>query len=70
MATFSERLLLLRNEKKFTQAAVAKATGITSRTYQRYEAGEREATVSALIRMADFYGVSIDYLVGRSGDRR
>ncbi len=69
MATFSERLLLLRNEKKFTQAAVAKATEITSRTYQRYEAGEREATVSVLIHMADFYGVSIDYLVGRSDQR-
>ena len=44
----------------------AKAVGITSRTYQHYESGEREATVSTLIRMADYFGVSIDYLVGRT----
>lgn len=69
MAIFSERLLELRTEKKLSQVAVAMQTGITSRTYQRYESGEREATVSTLISMADFYGVTIDYLVGRSDKR-
>ena len=66
MATFSERILALRTEKKLSQAAAAEAVGITTRTCQRYEAGEREASISTLIRMADFYGVTIDYLVGRS----
>lgn len=47
----------------------AKAVKITPRTYQRYENGEREASVSTLIRMADYFGVTIDYLVGRSDAR-
>lgn len=69
MATFSERILLLREEKKLSQAAAAAEIGITSRTYQRYEAGEREPVVSTLIRMAEFFGVSTDYLVGISNQR-
>ena len=66
MATFSERILFLREERKLSQAAAAVEMGINSRTYQRYEAGEREPVVSTLIRMADFYGVTTDYLIGRS----
>ena len=66
MASFAERLLILREGKNVPQTTAAKAIGITSRTYQRYENGEREATVSTLIRMADYFGVSIDYLVGRT----
>lgn len=66
MATFSERLLQLRKDKGLSQEAVAKEVGITSRTYQRYESGEREAAISTLTRIANFYEVSIDYLVGRT----
>lgn len=69
MATFSERLLELRTERGLSQAAAAAQIGITSRTYQRYESGEREAAISALVSMADLFGVSIDYLVGRSDSR-
>ncbi len=66
MPTFSQRMEELRKKKGLSQRAVAEAVGITSRTYQRYEAGEREAAVSTLIRMADFYDVTVDYLVGRT----
>lgn len=69
MATFSERILLLREEKKLSQAAAAAEIGITSRTYQRYESGEREPVVSTLIRMAKFFRVSTDYLAGISDQR-
>ena len=69
MATFTVRLLTLRNQKKVSQTVAAKAVKITPRTYQRYENGEREASVSTLIRMADYFGVTIDYLVGRSDAR-
>mgnify|MGYP000615240400 CR=1 FL=1 len=65
----SERLLLLREEKHVSQAVAANASGINLRTYHRYENGEREASVSTLIRMADYFGVTIDYLVGRSDAR-
>ena len=69
MATFAERLLLLLEEKHVSQSVAANASGINLRTYHRYENGEREASVSTLIRMADYFGVTIDYLVGRSDAR-
>ena len=69
MATYAERLLLLREEKHVSQSVAANASGINLRTYHRYENGEREASVSTLIRMADYCGVTIDYLVGRSDAR-
>lgn len=56
MATFAERLLLLREEKHVSQSVAANASGINLRTYHRYENGEREASVSTLIRMADILG--------------
>ncbi len=64
MSLFSQRLLSLRQERRLSQAAVAKAVEVTTRTYQRYEAGEREPMVTVLVRFAKFYGTSTDYLVG------
>ncbi len=46
---------------------VADAIHISVRTYQRYENNEREPTAPVLVALADFYGVSIDYLTGRKG---
>lgn len=66
----AERLKELRKGKNLRQEDVAKALDIAVRSYCRYEYGEREPNVSVLWRMADFYGVTIDYLVGRSEDRR
>lgn len=66
MSVFSERLLMLRNQEKLTQQGISKKLEISPRAYQYYEAGEREPQLSVLIRMADFYGVSIDYLAGRT----
>ena len=56
-------------KKHVSQSVAANASGINLRTYHRYENGEREASVSTLIRMADYFGVTIDYLVGRSDAR-
>ena len=66
LSIFSERLLLLRNQKHLSQQAFSKEIKISARAYQYYEASEREPNLSVLIRMADFYGVSIDYLAGRT----
>ena len=66
MSILSERLLALREEKNLTQVAAADEMKIAARTYQRYETGEREPVASVLCRMADFYAVSVDYLVGRT----
>ena len=64
--TLAENLLQLRKARKMTQTEAAEAIGIVMRTYRRYETGEREPVASVLVKMADFYGVTIDYLVGRT----
>ena len=69
MATFSERLKLLRNENRYTQGALADIFGLKLRGYQGYEYGKTYPTVPGLIQIAKFFDVSTDYLLGRS-DRR
>lgn len=66
MEILAKRLLLLRNERGMTRKAVAEQLHIVERTYQRYENAEREPAASVLVELADFYGVTIDYLVGRT----
>ena len=69
MLKLSERLYSLRKERKLTQDAAAKELGISLKSYCRYEKKEREPTASVLVQMAEFYGVTLDYLVGRSDSR-
>jgi len=66
MSVFSDRLQELKVKRNVMQKDVASAIGVPLRTYQRYEYGEREPQLSTLVRIADFYGVSLDYLAGRS----
>lgn len=63
------RLKALRKEKKLSQTEVGELLEVTLRQYQRYEYGEQELGIDGWILLADFYDVSLDYLVGRS-DRR
>ena len=53
-----------------TQEAVAKELGISLISYQRYETDEREPTAPTLAKMARFYHVSLDYLVGLKDERQ
>ena len=66
MEKFSERLKELRQSKGLSQNALAKELGVSSRNYQRYEYGEIDAPVSALIAAMRYFGVSADYLLGQS----
>jgi len=66
--TFPERLLQLKQERKLLQKDIAASIGLSLRGYQYYEKGQKEPTLSVLIRLADFFDVSLDYLVGRSDD--
>ncbi len=66
MSTLSERLQQLKNEKNLLQKQIAEDVGLSLRAYQYYERGEREPTSSTLIILADYFNVSIDYLVGRT----
>lgn len=70
--TFHERLIELRQLRGLTQKQVYEAVGMSAIGYQRYEYGDREPAFSKLIALADFFDVSLDYLVGRSDipDRR
>lgn len=62
----AERMKMLRLDKGLRQEDAARELDISMSAYCRYEYGKREPIASVLWRMADFYGVSIDYLVGRS----
>ena len=55
----------IRKERNITIKEVVEGTGIPMRTYQNYEYCEREISAGALQRLADFYGVTTDYLLGR-----
>lgn len=66
MATLSERLVQLQSEKKLLKKDIAKAIGLSIMGYYRYETGERVPDANTLIKLADFYNVSLDYLTGRS----
>ena len=61
-----ERLKELRFENRLTQAEIAKALGLNSVTYLRYEKSQREPPLELLITIADYYDVTLDYLFGRT----
>ena len=63
---FYERIRLLRNETGLTQKAIAAELKIGYRAYQCYELNQRFPEFRGLIAIADFFDVSLDYLVGRS----
>lgn len=66
MSVFSQQLLTQRKALGLSQADMAKELGIPFRSYRRYESGESEPTVSTLCAIADYFQVSLDYLVGRT----
>lgn len=59
-----KRLQQIRKEKGKTQAEVAEILGISYQAYAHYEKGRREPAPEQLIKLANFFGVSVDYLVG------
>lgn len=66
--SFSDRLKELRTMHNLTQKEVADSVGMAPMAYQRYEYGTREPAYQKLIALADYFDVSLDYLVGRSDD--
>lgn len=69
MPSFASRIRGLRKERKMTQQGLADTFSVRVRTYQGYEYGESYPEVAKLIAIADFFDVSLDYLVGRSDVR-
>lgn len=68
MNEFPERLRRLREERRpvRSMATVSELCGLEKSAVRRYERGERTPSMEALIALADYYEVSLDYLTGRS----
>ena len=60
------KLKELRKSKNITQLDVATAIGVSPQVLSRYERGEREPDYKTLCKLADFFGVTVDELLGRS----
>ena len=63
------RLKDLREDNDLKQSQIAQMLNIRQNTYSQYENQKRDIPIEALWKLADFYGTSIDYLVGRSDDK-
>lgn len=63
------RLKELRNEKSLFQKDVAAYLEIDRTTYAKYESGASEPPIETLIKLCNYYSVSLDYLVGRSNEK-
>lgn len=61
---FKNNLRKLREEKKLTQSELAKILGLSDGSIGNYEQGSREPRNETLKKMSEFFGVSIDYLLG------
>ena len=60
------RIKALRRERALTQAAVAETLACDQSLYSKYERGERALPLELAVCLADYYGVTLDYLVGRA----
>lgn len=63
------RLRDLREDSDMTQAQLAKLLGMSQTGYSKYETGENDIPTQILIKLADLYDTSVDYILGRTNDR-
>lgn len=64
------RLKDLREDAEKKQLEIAKLLNITQQQYSLYETGKREIPLSMCLILADYYKVSLDYVTGRTNDKR
>ncbi len=69
MIKLYERIRNLREDRDLTQTDIAKHLGMSQTGYSKYETGENDIPTQILIRLADFYNTSVDYLLGRTDKR-
>lgn len=67
MTTFAQRLRELKKARRVSWPKIAKGTGISEAAIASYAYGKREPRLPYLIWLADYFGVSLDYLAGRDG---
>lgn len=64
------RIRELREDNDLTQTTIGKKINIPQRTYAYYESGERMVPPQVLCALADFYNVSVDYILGRTDNKK
>ena len=62
---FRQRLRYLREKKRISCIVLSELCGLSSDMIRRYESGECEPTLHSLVAIADYFGVTIDFLLGR-----
>ena len=65
-----ERIRNLREDRDLKQEDLAKLLNCTQACYSNYENGRRDIPSEVWIALADFYGVSVDYLLGRTNEKQ
>lgn len=63
---FGQRLQQLRERKRISRKVLSELCGLNPDAVRRYERGEAEPTLHSLVAIAEYFEVSVDYLVGRS----
>ena len=63
------RIRDLREDRDMTQKQIAQVLGMSQTGYSKYETGENDIPTSVLIKLADFYGTSVDYLLERTDEK-
>lgn len=64
-----ENIRNLRIDGGYTQKQIGDYLGISQNTYSQYEIGVLNYPIDVLLKLADFYGTSVDYLLGRTGKK-
>ena len=70
LVVFGKRLKELRTAAKRTQPEMGELLNCTKSNYQKIEYGEINIPITSLITLADYFGVSTDYLLGRKDERQ
>ena len=65
-----QRIRDLRQDHDLTQAQLAQMLGMSQTGYSKYETGENDIPTAVLIKLADYYHTSVDYLLGRTKQRQ
>ena len=65
-----ERLKGLREDRNLLQKDIANLLNVTQVAYSCYEIGRRQIPIDALIKLADFYHTSVDYILGLTDERK
>ncbi len=65
-----KRIRDLREDKDLNQTKVAQMLGMSQTGYSKYETGENDVPTAILIKLAQFYGTSVDYILGLTNEKK